>query len=620
MEAYRMRACTSLGLGLVLLLAGSSTTSAQVGRVAIPAPNRGIAALTADDIAQSSDLIGRLMQTGDLRSFEIHDDPMLPGRRHETLRQFYRGLPVEGAAVTRQMTGGATLSIFGALDTDIAIDTTPAFSAVDAARLIERAAGRPIAFGASPALVVLPTPGGSYVLAYKATVEDAVTYFLDAMSGQVLKVANEKMDDVGVGTGVLGDSKKLSTTQSGAVFRTRDALRPAVISTFDTGGSSVTFNRLMNGVSSDNDLASDSDNTWTDSRIVDAHVHTGWVYDYFFRRFNWSGLDGQNRAMSAVVHRGLKNNAAFYPAPFGPGGNGAMVYGDTTAGVPVTALDVAGHELMHGVTFFSLVRRTGQGLASSVLRVESGPSSFTYQGQTFSCTGTVLVDADDTRHPFWCNAGKFVMGTNDSGAVNEAFSDIFGTSVEFFDEPAGTGPLKADYLMAEDIPVFGPNRSLSNPGSIRIAHDAGSVPYPDNLKGTLHFALVILQGTEENPTSIGIAPVAFVNGSSVTFLDNGLTDSGGVHLNATVLGHAFYLAIEGGRNATSGLSVTGVGAQNRELVERAFFRAMTQLMPNVPSQSTAALAVYQASVDLYGVTGATTQAIAQAMIAVGLLQ
>jgi thermolysin len=506
------------------------------------------------------------------------------------------------------------------IDTDIAIDTTPALNAVDAARLIERAAGRRIAFGASPALVILPTPGGAYVLAYKATVEDAVTYFLDAMTGQVLKIVDEKMDDVGVGTGVLGDSKKMSTTQTGGVFRTRDQLRPAVISTFDTGGNGVTFDRLMNtGVSTDGDLASDSDNTWTDSRIVDAHVHTGWVYDYFFKRFNWSGLDGQNRAMSAVVHRGLRNNAAFFPPPFGPGGNGAMVYGDTTAGVPVSALDVAGHELMHGVTFFSLARRTGQGLAGNVLFIDFGPSSFAYRGQTFPCTGSVLVDSQGAQHPFWCNNGRFVIGANDSGAVNEAFSDIFGTSVEFFNQPAGNGPLKADYLMGEDIAGFGPNRSLSNPGSITISHDSGAVPYPDNRKGTLLFALVILQGTQANPTAISLAPVAFINGSPVTFFNTGLTDNGGVHLNATVLGHAFYLAIEGGRNATSGLTVNGVGSQNREPVERAFFRAMTQLMPNAPSQSTAALAVYQASVDLYGVTSPTTQAIAQAMVAVGLL-
>ncbi len=43
--------------------------------------------------------------------------------------------------------------------------------------------------------------------------------------------------------------------------------------------------------------------------------------------------------------------------------------------------------------------------------------------------------------------------------------------------------------------------------------------------------------------------------------------------------HAFYLAIEGGTNRTSGLSVQGVGAGNREQIERVFYRAFTQMLP-----------------------------------------
>ena len=79
-----------------------------------------------------------------------------------------------------------------------------------------------------------------------------------------------------------------------------------------------------------------------------------------------------------------------------------------------------------------------------------------------------------------------------------------------------------------------------------------------------------------------------------------------------------YLAVEGGRNATSGLSVTGVGAANRAQIEKVFFRAETQLMPNNASLQTAAAAVIQAAVDLFGASGAPTQAVTQAMVAVGL--
>ena len=44
-------------------------------------------------------------------------------------------------------------------------------------------------------------------------------------------------------------------------------------------------------------------------------------------------------------------------------------------------------------------------------------------------------------------------------------------------------------------------------------------------------------------------PLAFVNGR---FVGLASSDGGGVHHNSTVLSHAFYLAIEGGRNATTG--------------------------------------------------------------------
>ena len=107
-------------------------------------------------------------------------------------------------------------------------------------------------------------------------------------------------------------------------------------------------------------------------------------------------------------------------------------------------------------------------------------------------------------------------------------------------------------------------------------------------------------------------------GNFLSFFDSGQTDSGGVHFNSTLFSHAFYLAIEGGRNATSNLSVTGVGAANRSQIEKVFFRAETQLMPNNANFQTAAAAVIQAAIDLYGANGAATQAVTQAMTAVGL--
>ena len=91
-----------------------------------------------------------------------------------------------------------------------------------------------------------------------------------------------------------------------------------------------------------------------------------------------------------------------------------------------------------------------------------------------------------------------------------------------------------------------------------------------------------------------------------------------MHINSTILSHAFYLSIEGGRNRTTGLAVEGVGGVNRTLVERAFFRAMTDLMPSQPKFAMAAAVIRQSAVDLYGARSATYLAIDQALNAVGL--
>ena len=57
------------------------------------------------------------------------------------------------------------------------------------------------------------------------------------------------------------------------------------------------------------------------------------------------------------------------------------------------------------------------------------------------------------------------------------------------------------------------------------------------------------------------------------------SDNGGVHINSGIANQAFYLAIEGGTNRTSGLRVQGVGGSNREQIEKVFYRAFTQMLP-----------------------------------------
>ncbi|HUS22139.1 MAG TPA: hypothetical protein VMZ66_09040, partial [Aeromicrobium sp.] len=173
----------------------------------------------------------------------------IAGRQHQTLQQLYKGLTVEGGSVSLQTAGQATVSVFGTLYSDISLDTTPGISALDAGRIVETAARAEIAFGARPSLVVLPSPSGTVALTYKATVARGVTYYVDAHTGEILLVADEKNHEVGAGTGALGDTKKISTALISGAYRTRDTLRPATISTFDTGGSELVLDRMETGTS-----------------------------------------------------------------------------------------------------------------------------------------------------------------------------------------------------------------------------------------------------------------------------------------------------------------------------------------------------------------------------------
>jgi len=162
---------------------------------------------------------------------------------------------------------------------------------------------------------------------------------------------------------------------------------------------------------------------------------------------------------------------------------------------------------------------------------------------------------------------------SEAGALNEAFSDLIGASAGFFQLPAGTAPVTASYLQGRDLTVppglFG--RSMSNPASTRD---------PD------FYA----------QRNIGGDP----------------------HFNGVIATHAFYLAIEGGTNRTSGLSVDGVGAANRDQIEKAFFRALTVLMPSSSTFALTRQATIQSARDLFGAGSPAERAITQAWDAVGV--
>lgn len=150
----------------------------------------------------------------------------------------------------------------------------------------------------------------------------------------------------------------------------------------------------------------DSDNVWNnvnvqlDQYATDAHWGAEQTYDYFFTKYNRNSINNNGFALNSFVHYSTNYVNAFWNGQF-------MTYGDGGNGVtPLTSLDIAGHEITHGLTNFT--------------------ANLIYQSE--------------------------------SGALNESFSDIFGAAIEFYARPNN-----ANWTLGEDIGFT--LRSMSNPNS-----------------------------------------------------------------------------------------------------------------------------------------------------------
>ena len=602
-----MRTLTTTALAVTLTGAGLVTVAGQEPASRLALNIMAMSATTdASELRLLDAQVDALVRADALVLASQQPDVSLSGRVHETFQQYHAGVPVYGGGISRQLANtGLTVSIFGTIYQEIDLNMTPRLAQNEALALLEQRAGAGPATDDPLTLVIVPTPFDTYVLAYRATMRDFRTYFVDAHSGAIVHVENEVDEQgavVGSGVGIQNDLKKVSVSPADGGFRTYDRLRPAELVTLDLRHNDARVNSLLDPRGARwvaGDVAWDADNDWRDPAVVGAHVYGGFTYDYLFAQQGWRGMNGRDGRILSMVNIGREgeNNAFFYPPPFGPEGTGVVAFGTKQDGTPIVSADVVAHEMMHGVTYFSVASRTGSGLLDTH-RYVRGPSSFTYDGRTFRCGSTY------GGNPILCDDGRFLLFANHGGAINEAYSDIIGTAVEFSVHEPGVGPLRADYVMGEDTGQ--PIRSLENPLSIAAV---GSYRYPDAWGHEFRF-LVAYDGEFSYYTNIG-----FVAGQQFTLRGSGYD---GVHWNSTILSHAFYLAIEGGQNRSTGLTVQGVGAVNRHQVERAFFRAMTALMPARTSFRMTAAVIRQSAVDLFGAGSATHRAIDQALNAVGL--
>jgi len=512
------------------MAAGGLPSGPQVSSAALagaldrlPAGPVRISAGSAGALRDWDGWIDALVRNGDLVAASSEADTVLAGRTHERLRQHYRGVPIVGADVTRQIKDGVTVSLFGTIHPGVDLDTVPAVSADAASRVVARRTGAHVPAGQAPGLVILPMDDGRYALAWKAEARSATDVracFVDAITGKVLL-----------------DYSNLKTQQAQADRPSPRVealdIRGDVARTIMAVGGSVAQATGVVGVA-----GAAAANVPADEAVMAARAGIEATRQYFVQRFGRFALDGRDAPVPVLVHpvsladwgRLGASHGVYFAGAFWDGRMvvlgegtppGAVVAGREWGNASIS-LDVVAHELTHGV-----------------LDVSPG-----------------------------------LIYRNESGALAEAFADIMGTAVEFASQPAGQGKGKADYLVGEDA-TSGGVRSLDNP-------EAHGHPDHDSRRTTDQ------------------------------------ADNGGVHANSTIVSHAYYLAVEGGTNRTSGLVVEGVDAANREQIEKVFFRAFVYLLPSSASFEAARAATIQSARDLYGEGSAAERAVIQAWDSVGV--
>jgi len=310
----------------------------------------------------------------------------------------------------------------------------------------------------------------------------------------------------GTGTDVLGNTQTITANHhTDGTYYLADMTKGNGVFTYDAGYST----------SLPGSVWSDSDNVYNasyDAPAVSSQNYMGITYDYYMNKFNRNSFDGNGAAVKSSVHVGSSYNNAYWN-----GSQFAFGDGDGYVFIPLSgAIDVVAHEFTHAVTSYT---------------------------------------AD-------------LVYAYESGAINEAMSDIFGTAVEFY---ANEDP---DWLCGEDI--AGPGlgavalRSLANPPL------CGDPDHVDDM-----------------------------------YL--GSSDNGGVHSNSGIYNKVAYLIGNGGNH--NGINVSGQGV---EVMEKVFYRALTVYMTSSTNFVQGRTACVQAAADLYGASSAQVTAVENAFTSVGI--
>ncbi|WP_037863742.1 M4 family metallopeptidase [Streptomyces sp. NRRL S-340] len=451
------------------------------------------------------------------------------GTVHTRYERTYAGLPVLGGdLIVHTSRAGKTEGVTKATGAAIKVASlTPKVAAAEAERQAVSAArtlgsAKSTADGARK---VIWAGSGKPVLAYETVVgglqddgtPNQLHVITDAATGKKLFEYQGIENATGTGKTLYSGSVSLTTNLSGSTYQLYDTTR----------GGHKTYN-LAHKTSGTGTLFTDADNVWgtgaassssTDqTAAADAAYGAQETWDFYKSTFGRNGIKNNGQGAYSRVHYGNSYVNAFWDDSCF-----CMTYGDGSGNThPLTALDVAGHEMSHGVT--------------------SNTAGLNYSGE--------------------------------SGGLNEATSDIFGTGVEWY---ANNSTDKGDYLIGEKIDINGdgtPLRYMDKPSKDGASADSWS--------------------------------------STVGNKD--------VHYSSGVANHFFYLLAEGSGAKTingvsynsptsNGSTVTGIG---RDKALQIWYKALTTYMTSTTNYKAARTATLNAASALYGSTSAEYKAVAAA--------
>ncbi len=454
----------------------------------------------------------------------------LEGHTYERYQQQVDGAEVLGGQlIILRAPGGTAAHVIGAHFPAVAPSNRHRLTAADA-RAIAAASDAPATDRRIVRLMLDPSDGRLFYRVESQGLDTRTVHWIDADSGAVIN----RYDAIesGTGIGVKGDVKDLTGVTSldpadghGAVGAHYDLISP--------DGRQVTYDARNRP--SQLYYVTDADDAWdivTADRqspghpaLIDAQYYANVTDDYYqsAHGLDWLACTGLP-AMQSVAHYTRNYNNAFWSGQY-------MVYGDgdgTQFREFSGALDIVAHELSHAVT---------------------------------DCT-SVLIYQDE------------------SGALNESFSDIMGTSAEYWADSVGRdAAVSPDWNLGEDIMLV----ADAAPGFRNMA-DPAEDGDPD------HYSERQVGGV----------------------------DNGGVHTNSGIPNHAYYLLVNGGHNAGCALghghcagegavSVTGIGLAAAEHI---FLLGFSSLPDNAT--------MCQARFATEAVAGSNAPAVADAWRAVGL--